>query len=126
MKGARSILRRPFDLILALVGLISVATFLLESVALAQADPIWIPTGSLNTPRSGHTATLLPNGKVLAAGGRNGSVLNSAELYDPATGAWSTTGSLNISRQGHTATLLPNGKVLVAGRLPCQEQHRAV
>src|ERR1700682_645078 len=46
----------------------------------------WIPTGSLNIARTGHTATLLPSGKVLVTGGRGGSqvqVLNSAELYDP-------------------------------------------
>jgi len=69
-----------------------------------------------NTSRDEHTATLLPNGKVLVAGGfGSGSGLNSAELYDPATGMWSYTGNLNTGRFGHTATLLPNGKVLVAG-----------
>jgi hypothetical protein len=73
-------------------------------------------TGSLNIPRFLHTATLLPNGKVLVAGGDSGSgELSSAELYDPATGTWSATGSLNTARSQHTATLLPNGKVLVAG-----------
>jgi len=59
---------------------------------------------------------LLPNGKVLVAGGYNGSTLvSSAELYDPASGTWTATGSLNTARGRHTATLLPNGKVLVAG-----------
>jgi hypothetical protein len=58
---------------------------------------------------------LLPNGKVLVAGGYNGSFLTSAELYDPASGSWTATGSLNTARYLHTATLLPNGKVLVAG-----------
>ena len=60
---------------------------------------------------------MLPNGKVLVAGGYNGSghLLSSAELYDPASGTWSATGSLNTAREFHTATLLPNGKVLVAG-----------
>ena len=64
-----------------------------------------------------HTATLLPNGKVLVAGGCIMAVddLSSAELYDPATGTWTATGSLGTARYGHTATLLPNGKVLVAG-----------
>ena len=73
-------------------------------------------TGSLNTARYDHTATLLPNGKVLVAGGLIiAAILTSAELYDPASGTWSATGSLNTARDGHTATLLPNGKVLVAG-----------
>src|SRR6266705_345561 len=53
-------------------------------------DPSWTATGSLTTARGLHTATLLPNGKVLVAGGVNGSVLlASAELYDPASGTWS-------------------------------------
>ena len=66
-----------------------------------------------------HTATLLPNGKVLVAGGFNSTdFLTSAELYDPATGFWTVTGSLHDqARATHTATLLPNGKVLVAGGL---------
>ncbi len=75
-------------------------------------------TGSLVNARASHSATLLPNGKVLVAGGvdpAGGATLASAELYDPAEGSWSITGSLNIGRSYHTATLLPNGKVLVAG-----------
>jgi hypothetical protein len=78
-------------------------------------------TGSLNVDRSGHTATLLSNGKVLIAGGGQtttpGSaiMLDSAELYDPATGSFSLTGNLTKVRDGHTATLLLNGKVLIAG-----------
>jgi Galactose oxidase, central domain len=61
-----------------------------------------------------HTATLLPDGRVLVAGGLYYDA-SSAELYDPATGAWSRTGSLSAVRNGPTATLLPNGKVLIAG-----------
>ena len=82
-------------------------------------DPVagaWTYTGNLGTARYNHTATLLPNGKVLVAGGYGDTgILASAELYDPATGVWSSTGSLNDARVGHTATLLPSGKVLVAG-----------
>ena len=77
----------------------------------------WAATGSVHTTRRDHTATLLPNGKVLVAGGSNGFVLSSAELYDPASGTWTATGSLNTARYAHTATLLQNGRVLVAGGL---------
>jgi hypothetical protein len=64
-----------------------------------------------------HSTTLLPNGKVLVAGGSPTAVsyLSAAELYDPATGAWSATGAMTDARRAHTATLLPNGKVLVTG-----------
>jgi Galactose oxidase, central domain/Kelch motif len=79
------------------------------------ATGTWAPTGSLAVPRVSHTATLLPNGKVLVAGGFNSNdgSLASAELYDPAIGTWAPTGSLGVTHTGHTATLLPNGKVLV-------------
>jgi N-acetylneuraminic acid mutarotase len=71
----------------------------------------------MNIARFGHTATLLPNGKVLVAGGSddNNNGLASAELYDPTTGKWTETGIMGEARCYHTATLLPNGKVLVAG-----------
>ena len=67
-------------------------------------------TGTMGTERVSHTATLLPNGEVLLAGGwdRDG-VLASAELYDPEVGDFSPTGSMATHRAAHTATLLPNG-----------------
>jgi hypothetical protein len=75
----------------------------------------WSSTGSMNNARRQHTATLLPNGEVLVAGGGGGSLMSLAELYDPAAGTWSTTGSMSAGRANFTATLLPNGEVLVAG-----------
>jgi hypothetical protein len=67
--------------------------------------------------RSGHTATLLPDGKVLIAGGmrRNQDFYRSAELFDPATGTFQSTGEMLMARVGHAAVLLQTGKVLVAG-----------
>jgi WD40 repeat protein len=82
----------------------------------AFGQNIWVPTGSMNTAQAG-PATLLPNGKVLLAGGLgvSGAFLTTAELYDPATGTWTLTGSMNTARVTDTVTLLPNGKVLAAG-----------
>jgi hypothetical protein len=60
--------------------------------------------------------TLLPNGKVLVAGGYDGGdLVSDSELFDPDTATWTTSGALKVGRLFHTATLLSNGKVLVAG-----------
>jgi hypothetical protein len=85
----------------------------------SDVNASWTSTGELNIGRYDHTATLLPDGKVLVAGGRGSETCfkptSSAELYDPVSDTWSPTGSLNTARAGHTATLLQNGLVLVAG-----------
>ena len=76
----------------------------------------WTATGAMIQARTWHTATLLPNGRVLVVGGGNGdSTFDSAELYDPTTRSWTATGSMAQGRQDHTATLLPDGRVLVTG-----------
>jgi hypothetical protein len=76
-----------------------------------------IQAGSMNAARACHITVLLNNGKVLIAGGmeRDGVYLDSAELFDPATGQFTPTGRLTIPRACPTATLLPDGKVLLAG-----------
>jgi hypothetical protein len=82
-------------------------------------------TPVMNTARSEATATLLPSGKVLIAGGYgegNNIPLSSAELYDPATNTFSSAGFMNVSRAEGTATLLPSGKVLIAGGATLQDQ----
>jgi hypothetical protein len=71
----------------------------------------------MSADRGWHSATLLPNGKVLIAGGSTTSSGTTAlaELYDPMTDSFTATGSMRTARQGHSATLLANGKVLLAG-----------
>jgi WD40 repeat protein len=66
----------------------------------------------MTTTRFSHAATLLPNGKVLVAGG---ATRGTAELFDPATGTWTLTGSMSIIHDLPTTTLLPSGKVLLVG-----------
>jgi hypothetical protein len=85
------------------------------TTTMAQTPGTWAATGSMSTPRYASTATLLNNGRVLVAGGYNGTYQATTELYDPGTGMWTTTGSMTMPRGFHTATLLPDGKILVAG-----------
>ncbi len=87
----------------------------------AQSAGTFTLTGSMTTPRSRHTATLLLDSRVLITGGDGTAELDSpfsgssAELYDPATGTFVATGSMITPRADHTATLLPNGQVLIVG-----------
>jgi N-acetylneuraminic acid mutarotase len=77
----------------------------------------WSATGSLKYARQSHSATLLPNGMVLVAGGlgRNGVFPPEAELYDSSAGSWGAGGSLAHPRIFHSANLLSDGRVMIAG-----------
>ena len=79
----------------------------------------WSPTGSMTEPRGNFSATLLPDGTVLVAGGSPN--YREAELYDPIRGEWTATGSMAEGRMAHSATLLLDGTVLVAGGCACSE-----
>ena len=93
----------------------------IPSLASAELyDPVsgtWSTVGSLGTPRQYHVAAMLPDGRVLVAGGADGrgTVLGSAEVYDPATRSFSPAPPLPQPRWGATATGLPDGRVLVIG-----------
>lgn len=73
-------------------------------------------TASMTTPRNSHIVTALPDGRLLAVGGWDGTdALAGAELYDPGAQAWTPTAPLSVARSYHSAVLLPDGRVLVAG-----------
>lgn len=84
------------------------------------ATRTFTPIVSMNTQRSGHTATLLRDGRVLLAGGRAGDVysattLSSMEIFDPQTQTFTPAGSMQYPRSAHAATLLSDGRVLLLG-----------
>lgn len=74
-------------------------------------------TAHMQIARASHSSTLLPDGKVLVAGGedRSSNALTSAELYDPASGKFTRTGDMTEPRGEATATALRNGKILIVG-----------
>jgi len=79
-------------------------------------DPVtnsWTQTGSLNDAHSRHGAVLLPDGRVLLAGGLWAST--KTELYDPATGTWSYGPNMVNVHTNDSLTALPDGRVLIAG-----------
>jgi hypothetical protein len=85
-------------------------------IPVAGPGGVWIPTGSMVTPRSGHDAVRLLDGRVLVVGGTensSGPEPTSAEIYDPASGTWSATGSMLNAQYGFPPTLLLDGRVLV-------------
>ena len=97
-----------------------------EVIDLNSGSPAWTYTGSMAVGRKLFQATLLPDGKVLVAGGSKGSEdpnkgnpanpALAAEMWDPATGTWSTMASLAGYRGYHSiGLLLPDGRVLSAG-----------
>jgi hypothetical protein len=90
-------------------------------VMAAVLDPGWpagafLPAAELLEPRAGHTAGLLPDGRVLVVGGeRDEGPLASAETWDPLTEAWAATGPLTCQRSRHAMAVLPDGRALVVG-----------
>ncbi|HEV2986934.1 MAG TPA: kelch repeat-containing protein [Candidatus Angelobacter sp.] len=110
---------RRFSFIISL----SAVGFILAALPFTAIASLWqhvgsvMPGADMLEPRSGHSATLLANGRVLIVGGmrRNQDFYKSAEIYDPANGKFQSGGEMSIGRVGHVGVLLRSGKVLIAG-----------
>jgi len=77
----------------------------------------WTPTGSMQGPRGNHSSTLLPNGKVLIAGGVDDTFnsVATAECFDPTHGVFAAIASMPSKRDSHAVTLLPDGTLMLIG-----------
>jgi len=104
-----------------LIALVSVSAACRAQAPLDRPSPnelgTIVPAAAMNVARAAHTATRLRNGSVLITGGfvNGGDAINSAEIFNPATGKFSPITGMTTKRSVHTATLLPDGKVLIAG-----------
>lgn len=131
--GSMSTVRRSHTMTLLLSGKVLVtggATSTLATPTDTRSADIYDPetnTWTAATPmafeRYGHTATLLPSGKVLVIGGTSsGTMSRIPELYDPETDTWVAVASMNATnRRNHAALLLPSGRVLVVGGAAASE-----
>lgn len=85
-------------------------------------DPVansWLAT-TMSRARTGHSASLLPNGNVVVCGGSEGLLsaavaLDAVAVFDPTNGTWTDTAPMTVARVGHTAVVVPDGSVVLLG-----------
>ena len=117
----RTMLTNGLELIAG--GVIDTEVYAITNHFLASAELLdpktgkWEETGKMTTPREGHAAILLRDGRVLVVGGSDKHLhdLSSAELYNPTSGTWTNTGTMRFARDWLNLTLERDGKVLVEG-----------
>ncbi len=116
--------QQPADPIAVPVALPTRAPVVTKTSAPAVAG-VLVATGTMGSARAAHTATTLPDGRVLVAGGfmREENSAADAEVYDPVTGMFAATGPMLTPRHSHTATLLADGRVVLAGGYDAQGEY---
>ena len=111
----------------ALIGLLAAGAALVGGQPRIAVDPgRFSPAGTLPDPRAQHTATLLPDGRVLIVGGWAGAVtpIDAALLWDPATETFTPIGPRSRgSRWDHHAVLLDDGRVMIVGGFKDETLH---
>src|SRR5213593_4176600 len=115
-QGGGTPMRTAWKLTLACVIAVLAASVVSPAAAGPRAG--WTLVQSMSLPRYDDGAALLPDGRVLVAGGETAhstSWLNSAEIYDPASATWSAAASMHDPRGGFMMATLPDGRILVAG-----------
>jgi N-acetylneuraminic acid mutarotase len=100
-----------------LVAIVLVAVASLAMWLQVDSAYLWLSAGDMSNGRSQHTATVLPDGRVLVVGGISaaGVYLASADIYNPTTNSWTAAAPMASARAYHTATVLPSGRVMVVG-----------
>lgn len=75
-----------------------------------------VPAGEMHAPRAAHSASALPDGRVLIAGGfaQQGGA-GSAEFYDPRSNRFVPAPAMHTPRHSHAAVTLADGRVLIIG-----------
>ena len=96
-----------------LLSLVVALTSSLVQPAYASGAGAWTDTGPLNIARSGYVMNLLPDGRVLIAGGMGGG--SSTETYDPSTRSWTRAVDMTTARSRSASVALADGRILVVG-----------
>ena len=82
----------------------------------SPATDTWTTGAEMSANRSGHSSTLLQDGRILIVGGKDEkSNLSSAELYDPDSNDWEEAGIITSARADHGASLMSDGRVIIGG-----------
>jgi hypothetical protein len=90
--------------------------YLASAEVFNPATGAFTPVGDMGIPRVRAFAAPLPDGRVLVAGGNDGTTrLSSAEVFNPATNAFTPVGDMGSDRARAAAASLPDGRVLIAG-----------